>query len=92
LWASPRKTVVIKPDGEAEIISNHSRSASSEGILVGLRADGWQTAAFNIDPTVDMIYLFKRQIQGRITEAENKHTSTYLQAPNPHQQVAISPQ
>lgn len=89
LWASPRKTVVVKPRGQVETFSNHSRN---QGVLAGLQADGWQTAAFNIDPTVDMIYLFKRQIQGCITEAENKHTSTYLQAPNPHQQVAISPQ
>ena len=60
LWASPKKTVIIKPGGQMEKFTKNSRN---RGILSDLQADGWQTVAFNIEPTVDMTYLFKRSVQ-----------------------------
>jgi hypothetical protein len=60
LWASPRKTVIIKSGGQMEKFTKKSRN---RGILTNLQADGWQTVAFNIEPTVDMTYLFKRSVQ-----------------------------
>lgn len=60
LWASPRKTVIVKPGGQVEKFSNRSQS---QGILTGLQTEGWETVAFNIEPTVDMLYMFKRPLQ-----------------------------
>ena len=60
LWASSRKTVVVKPGGQVETFS---KNRPGQGILADLQADGWQTVAFNMEPTVDMTYLFKRRIR-----------------------------
>jgi len=75
LWASPRKTVVVKPGDQVETFSEHK---PSRGILAGLQADGWQTVAFNMEPTVDMTYLFKRQVKKRRMKAEPEHLPIYL--------------
>ncbi|GMR10290.1 MAG: hypothetical protein BMS9Abin28_1111 [Anaerolineae bacterium] len=69
LWASPRKTVVVKPGGQVETFSIHS---CNQGVLAGLQVDGWQTVAFNTEPTVDMTYLFKRPIQRKTSIARDK--------------------
>ena len=69
LWASPRMTVVIKPGGQME---KFTRNGRNQGILAGLQADGWQTVAFNIEPTVDMTYLFKRRLQKQAFAAKDK--------------------
>ena len=75
LWASPRKTVIITPGGEMEKFTNNSRN---RGILTNLQADGWQTVAFNMEPTVDMTYLFKRQVKKRRMKAEPEHLPIYI--------------
>lgn len=69
LWASPRKTVVVKPGG---LVETFSRAGRSQGILAGLQAEGWQTIVFNIAPTVDMTYLFKRPIQSMTLLANDR--------------------
>ena len=91
LWASPRMTVVIKPGGQME---KFTRNGRNQGILAGLQTDGWQTVAFNIAPTVDMTYLFKRQIQDAVSAARDKpctETIIYPQARTPYQQANTSP-
>ncbi len=91
LWASPRKTVVIKPGGQMEKFTRNSRST---GILAGLQAEGWQTVAFDIAPSVDMTYLFKRRVQNRVIAAKAKplpNAPIYPQAPEQYPQIAISP-
>ena len=91
MWASPRKTVVVKPGGQVETLSDHSRS---QDILAGLQAYGWRTVAFNIAPTVDMTYLFKRQIQDPMMAAKDKPTTETLMYPQgrtPYQQANASP-
>jgi hypothetical protein len=91
LWASPRKTVVIKPGGQMEKFTRNSRST---GILTGLQADGWQTVAFDINPSVDMTYLFKRRVQNRVIAAKTKpipNAPVYWQAQEPYPQTPISP-
>jgi len=91
LWASPEKTVVVKPGGQVETSSDHRRT---QGILAGLQTDGWQTVAFNIAPTVDMTYLFKRQIQDAVLAERDKpctETIIYPQARTPYQQANTSP-
>ena len=60
LWANPRKTVIVRSDQKTETVSNQNHS---QGILTGLRADGWQTIAFDIEPTSNMTYLFKRRVR-----------------------------
>jgi hypothetical protein len=90
LWASPRKTVVIKPGGQMEKFTRNSRST---GILSGLQAEGWQTVAFDIAPSVDMTYLFRRRVANRGIAAKAKPTPNapiYRQAPEPYPQTAIS--
>ena len=91
LWASPTKTVVIKPGGKMEKFIRNSRST---GILAGLQADGWQTVAFDIAPSVDMTYLFKRRVQKRVIDAKVKPLPSapiYPQAAEQYPQIAISP-
>lgn len=91
LWASPTKTVVIKPGGQMEKFTRNSRSP---GILAGLQADGWQTVAFDIQPTVDMTYLFKRRVQRRQFASEEKSVPRipiHSQAPMPYPQAGVSP-
>jgi hypothetical protein len=81
LWASPTKTVVIKPGGMMEKFTRNSRST---GILAGLQADGWQTIAFNTQPSVDMTYLFRRRLQRQAFAAEDKpvpHAPIYSHSP-----------
>ena len=83
-------TVVIRPGGKMEKFTKNSRSP---GILAGLQADGWQTVAFNIEPTVDMTYLFKRRLQSQTFAAEDKplpNARIYSQAPTAHSQAGIS--
>jgi hypothetical protein len=90
LWASPIKTVVIKPGGQMEKFTRNSRST---GILAGLQADGWQTVAFNIEPTVDMTYLFKRRLERQAVAAEDKsvpHAPIYSQSPSSYPQAGVS--
>ncbi len=78
LWASPEKTVVVKPGGQVETYSSSSLSGPSDGILVSLQADGWQTVAFNSTPTVDMTYLFKRRVGGMQSEILPELPSTFV--------------
>ena len=90
LWASPTKTVVVKPGGKMEKFTRNSRSM---GILAGLQADGWQTVAFDIQPTVDMTYLFKRRLQKRVSptaEMPIPSMPIYPQGPKPHPQPGVS--
>ncbi len=90
LWASPRKTVVIKPGGQME---KFTRSSRSTGILAGLQAEGWQTVAFDIAPSVDMTYLFKRRVQKRVIAAKVEpfpSAPIYPQAPEQYPQIVIS--
>jgi len=75
LWASPRKTVIIMPRGQIEKFTNNSRN---RGFLTNLRAEGWQTVAFNIEPTVDMTYLFKRSVQTQEIANRDKPLSDVL--------------
>ena len=75
LWATPAKTVVVKPGGEIERYSNLHQN---EGILARLQTDGWQTVAFNIDPSVDMMYMFKREIKKRRVQPLPEHPSIYV--------------
>ena len=92
LWASPKKTVVVKPGSQVETFSKTSRS---QGILAGLQADGWQTVAFNIAPTVDMTYLFKRPVQAQVLTARDKpvsDVSIYPWTRMPYQQADPSVQ
>lgn len=86
LWASPRKTVVIKPGGEIERYLSRSQN---QGILASLQAEGWQTVAFDIDPTDDMTYLFKRQVKKRRIQKEPEHPSIYMPMQSLHQPPAI---
>jgi len=82
--------VVIKPGGQMEKFTRNSRST---GILVGLQAEGWQTVAFDISPSVDMTYLFKRRVQNRVNAAKARplpNAPIYSQAPEPHPSIAIS--
>ncbi len=90
LWASPRKTIVIKPGGQME---KFTRNRWSDGILAGLQADGWQTVAFDIEPTADMTYLFKRRVQSGGFSAKDKplpNALIYAQAPTPYPEAGIS--
>ena len=82
LWASPGKTIVIKPGGQIE---RFTKTGRNRGILTSLQADGWVTVAFNIEPTVDMTYLFKRQINRRRTIAEPEHPLIYMPMQPLHQ-------
>ena len=72
LWASPRKTIIITPGGQMEKFTKDSRN---RGSLTTLQADGWQTVAFNIKPTVDMTYLFRRSVQTQETAEREKPLS-----------------
>ena len=83
--------MVIKPGGQMEKFTRNSRST---GILAGLQAEGWQTVAFDIAPSVDMTYLFKRRVQDPVIAAKAKplpNTPIYPQAAEQHSQIAISP-
>lgn len=92
LWASPWKTVVVKPGGQVETYSNLSQSGSSGGILVGLQADGWQTIGYNTTPTVDMTYLFKRRVQSRRMDVAPEHPSMFMPVIPPPRPAASPPQ
>lgn len=65
MWATPRKTILIKPDRHVERFSDqaHNNPNGSTGILTSLRVAGWETVAFDITPTTNMAYLFKRRIR-----------------------------
>ena len=65
MWATPEKTILIKPDRHVERFSNQAQdnAKASSGILTGLRVAGWETVAFDISPTTNMAYLFKRRIR-----------------------------
>jgi len=84
--------VVIKPGGQMEKFTRNSRST---GILAGLQAEGWQTVAFDIAPSVDMPYLFKRRVHNRVIVAKVEPLPSapiYPQAPERYPQSPISPQ
>ena len=90
LWATPRKTIVAKPGGEIERYSNR---AEGEGILVGLQADGWLTVAFDIEPTDDMTYLFRRRTQPRAIVAKDKPflgAPIFPQVQTPHTEAGFT--
>ena len=63
MWATPKVTVLIKPDRQVERFSNQVENNRATGILTSLRATGWKTVAFDITPTTNMAYLFKRRIR-----------------------------
>jgi hypothetical protein len=70
-----------------------TRSSRSTGILAGLQAEGWQTVAFDIAPSVDMTYLFKRRVQKRVIAAKVEpfpSAPIYPQAPEQYPQIVIS--
>jgi hypothetical protein len=76
-------------------MEKYTRNSRSTGILAGLQADGWQTVAFNSDPTVDMTYLFKRRLQRQAIPAADKtvpNAPIYPQISQPYTQTGLSQQ